>query len=94
MYGEPPAHLRPPQGNLEEDVTALLLPVRNLSQIFGRGKESARKTWCRRQGESPAGFIIDTTFWGFRKMWGQLRTCIVTGSSRARGPLQHYIMGM
>ena len=89
VMAEPPAiyaHLR----QLEEDVTALLVSGSELGRNLVAEKKALEKLGVVVNVRVRHGFIIDQLLDEMREGNYDL---IVTGSSRARGPLQHYIMG-
>ena len=89
VMAEPPAiyaHLR----QLEEDVTALLASGSELGRNLVAEKKALEKLGVAVNVRVRHGFIIDQLLDEMREGSYDL---IVTGSSRARGPLQHYIMG-
>ncbi|PYK60410.1 MAG: hypothetical protein DME43_05535 [Verrucomicrobia bacterium] len=89
VMAEPPAiyaHLR----QLEEDVTALLASGSELGRNLVAEKKALEKLGVVVNVRVRHGFIIDQLLDEMREGNYDL---IVTGSSRARGPLQHYIMG-
>ncbi len=89
VMAEPPAiyaHLM----ELEEDVTALLASGSELGRNLVAEKKALEKLGVVVNVRVRHGFIIDQLLDEMRQGNYDL---IVTGSSRARGPLQHYIMG-
>jgi nucleotide-binding universal stress UspA family protein len=89
VMAEPPAiygHLT----ELEEDVTALLASGSELGRNLVAEKKALEKLGVVVNVRIRHGFIIDQLLDEMREGNYDL---IVTGSSRARGPLQHYIMG-
>jgi len=89
VMAEPPAiyaHLM----ELEEDVNALLASGSELGRNLLAEKKSLEKLGVVVNVRVRHGFIIDQLLDEMREGNYDL---IVTGSSRARGPLQHYIMG-
>jgi nucleotide-binding universal stress UspA family protein len=89
VMAEPPAiyaHLL----ELEEDVTALLASGSELGRNLVAEKKALEKVGVVVNVRVRHGFIIDQLLDEIREGNYDL---IVTGSSRARGPLQHYIMG-
>ena len=89
VMAEPPAiyaHLR----QLEEDVTTLLASGSELGRNLVAEKKALEKLGVVVNVRVRHGFIIDQLLDEMREGNYDL---IVTGSSRARGPLQHYIMG-
>ena len=89
VMAEPPAiyaHLM----ELEEDVTALLASGSELGRNLVAEKKALEKLGVVVNVRVRHGFIIDQLLDEMREGNYDL---IVTGSSRARGPLQHYIMG-
>jgi nucleotide-binding universal stress UspA family protein len=89
VMAEPPAiyaHLR----ELEEDVTTLLASGSELGRNLVAEKKALEKLGVVVNVRVRHGFIIDQLLEEMREGNYDL---IVTGSSRARGPLQHYIMG-
>jgi nucleotide-binding universal stress UspA family protein len=89
VMAEPPAiyaHLR----ELEEDVTTLLASGSELGRNLVAEKKALEKLGVVVNVRVRHGFIIDQLLDEMREGNYDL---IVTGSSRARGPLQHYIMG-
>jgi nucleotide-binding universal stress UspA family protein len=86
---EPPAiyaHLM----ELEEDVTALLASGSELGRNLVAEKKALEKLGVVVNVRVRHGFIIDQLLDEMREGNYDL---IVSGSSRALGPLQHYIMG-
>src|SRR5207248_4951075 len=89
VMAEPPAiyaHLR----QLEEDVTALLASGSELGRNLVAEKKALEKLGVVVNVRVRHGFIIDQLLDEMREGNYDL---IVTGSSRTRGPLHHYIMG-
>jgi len=89
VMAEPPAiyaHLT----ELEEDVTTLLASGSELGRNLVAEKKALEKLAVVVNVRVRHGFIIDQLLDEMREGNYDL---IVTGSSRARGPLQHYIMG-
>ena len=89
VMAEPPAiyaHLT----ELEEDVSALLASGSELGRNLVAEKKALEKHGVVVNVRVRHGFIIDQLLDEIREGDYDL---IVTGSSRARGPLQHYIMG-
>ena len=89
VMAEPPAiyaHLM----ELEEDVNALLASGSELGRNLLAEKKSLEKLGVAVKVRVRHGFIIDQLLDEMREGNYDL---IVSGSSRARGPLQHYIMG-
>jgi nucleotide-binding universal stress UspA family protein len=89
VMAEPPAiyaHLL----ELEEDVTALLASGSELGRNLVAEKKALEKLGVAVNIRVRHGFIIDQLLDEMREGNYDL---IVTGSSRARGPLRHYIMG-
>jgi nucleotide-binding universal stress UspA family protein len=89
VMAEPPAiyaHLM----ELEEDVTALLASGSELGRNLVAEKKALEKLGVVVNVRVRHGFIIDQLLDEMREGNYDL---IVSGSSRARGPLQHYIMG-
>jgi len=89
VMAEPPAiyaHLM----ELEEDVTALLASGSELGRNLVAEKKALEKLGVVVNVRVRHGFIIDQLLDEMREGNYDL---IVTGSSRALGPLQHYIMG-
>jgi nucleotide-binding universal stress UspA family protein len=89
VMAEPPAiyaHLL----ELEEDVTALLASGSELGRNLVAEKKALEKLGVVVNVRVRHGFIIDQLL---DEMGEGDYDLIVTGSSRARGPLRHYIMG-
>ena len=89
VMAEPPAiyaHLM----ELEEDVTALLASGSELGRNLVAEKKALQKLGVVVNVRVRHGFIIDQLLDEMREGNYDL---IVSGSSRARGPLRHYIMG-
>ena len=89
VMAEPPAiyaHLR----QLEEDVTALLASGSELGRNLVAEKKALEKLAVVVNVRVRHGFIIDQLLDEMREGNYDL---IVSGSSRARGPLRHYVMG-
>jgi nucleotide-binding universal stress UspA family protein len=89
VMAEPPAmyaHLI----ELEEDVDALLSSGSELGRNLVAEKKALEKLHVAVRVRVRHGFVVD-------QLLGEMREgnydLIVSGSSRARGPLQHYIMG-
>jgi len=89
VMAEPPAiyaHLL----ELEEDVTALLASGSELGRNLVAEKKALEKFGVVVKVRVRHGFVVDQLLDEMREGNYHL---IVSGSSRARGPLQHYIMG-
>jgi nucleotide-binding universal stress UspA family protein len=89
VMAEPPAiyaHLI----EMEEDVDALLASGSELGRNLAGEKKALEKLGVSVSVQVRHGFIIDQLLNAIRDGNYDL---IVSGSSRARGPLQHYIMG-
>jgi nucleotide-binding universal stress UspA family protein len=74
----------------EEDVDALLAGSSELGQNLLAQKQSLEKLGVKAEVRVRHGIVIDQVFAELREGDHDM---IVTGSSRARGALQHYIMG-
>jgi nucleotide-binding universal stress UspA family protein len=89
VMAEPPAiyaHLI----EMEEDVDALLASHSELGRNLAAEKKALEKLGVAVNVRVRHGFIVDQLLKEIREGDYDL---IVSGSSRARGPLQHYIMG-
>jgi nucleotide-binding universal stress UspA family protein len=75
---------------LEEDVDALLAAGSELGQNLRLQKESLEKLGVRADVRVRHGMVLEQVF---RELRDGGYDMIVTGSSQARGALQHYIMG-
>jgi nucleotide-binding universal stress UspA family protein len=75
---------------LEEDVDALLAGPSELGQNLLAQKQTLEKLGVKTEVRVRHGIVLDQVFAEQREGGHDM---IVTGSSHARGPLQHYIMG-
>jgi nucleotide-binding universal stress UspA family protein len=89
VMAEPPA-IYADLVRLEEDVDALLQSGSELGRNLRAQKESLEKLGVSATVRVRHGFVLDQVFEERRAGEHDL---IVTGSSRARGPWRHYIMG-
>jgi len=89
VMAEPPA-IYADLVRLEEDVDALLQSGSELGLNLRAQKESLEKLGVSATVRVRHGFVLDQVFEELRDGEHDL---VVTGSSRARGPWRHYIMG-
>jgi nucleotide-binding universal stress UspA family protein len=89
VMAEPPA-IYADLVRLEEDVDALLQSDSELGLNLRAQKESLEKLGVSASVRVRHGFVLDQVFEELRDGAHDL---VVTGSSRARGPWRHYIMG-
>jgi nucleotide-binding universal stress UspA family protein len=89
VMAEPPA-IYADLVRLEEDVDALLQSGSELGLNLRAQKESLEKLGVSAAVRVRHGFVLDQVFEELRDGEHDL---VVTGSSRARGPWRHYIMG-
>jgi nucleotide-binding universal stress UspA family protein len=89
VMAEPPA-IYADLVRLEEDVDALLQSSSELGVNLRAQKESLEKLGVSATVRVRHGFVLDQVFEELREGEHDL---VVTGSSRARGPWRHYIMG-
>lgn len=89
VMAEPPA-IYADLVRLEEDVDALLAAGSELGENLRYQKESLEKLGVRADVRVRHGIVLDQVF---SELHGGGYDMIVTGSSQARGALQHYIMG-
>jgi nucleotide-binding universal stress UspA family protein len=89
VMAEPPA-LYADLVAMEEDVDAVLNSRSELGRNLAVEKHALEKRGVKTNVRLRHGFVIDELFAEFNE--GQY-DLIITGSSRARGPLRHYIMG-
>ncbi|MDQ6656095.1 MAG: universal stress protein, partial [Verrucomicrobiota bacterium] len=89
VMAEPPA-IFAELVRLEEDVDALLAGNSELGQNLRAQKESLEKIGVAAEVRVRHGLVLDQVFAELREGGHDM---IVTGSSHARGPLRHYIMG-
>ena len=89
VMAEPPA-IYADLVRLEEDVEALLKSDSELGLNLRAQKESLEKLGVSAAVRVRHGFVLDQVFQELRDGAHDL---VVTGSSRARGPWRHYIMG-
>jgi nucleotide-binding universal stress UspA family protein len=89
VMAEPPA-IYADLVRLEEDVDALLQSGSELGLNLRAQKESLEKLGVSAAVRIRHGFVLDQVFEELRDGEHDL---VVTGSSRARGPWRHYIMG-
>ncbi|MBV9008372.1 MAG: universal stress protein [Verrucomicrobia bacterium] len=89
VMAEPPA-VYAQLAEKEEDVDALLDSGSELGRNLKAEKQSLEKRGVTARVRIRHGFVIEQVFDEMREGHYQL---IVSGSSRARGPLRHYIMG-
>ena len=89
VMAEPPA-IYADLVRLEEDVEALLKSDSELGLNLRAQKESLEKLGVSASVRVRHGFVLDQVFQELRDGEHDL---VVTGSSRARGPWRHYIMG-
>jgi nucleotide-binding universal stress UspA family protein len=89
VMAEPPA-IYADLVRLEEDVDALLAAGSELGQNLRLQKESLEKLGVRADVRVRHGMVLEQVF---RELRDGGYDMIVTGSSQARGALQHYIMG-
>lgn len=75
---------------MEEDVDALLASGSELGQNLGAQKKKLEQLGVQTTIKIRHGIVIDQIF---AEAQAAGHDIIVTGSSRARGPLRHYIMG-
>ena len=89
VMAEPPA-IYADLVRMEEDVESLLAGDSHLGQNLRSQKESLEKLGVTTEVKMRHGIVVDRVFAEQREGEHDL---IVTGSSQARGALQHYIMG-
>jgi nucleotide-binding universal stress UspA family protein len=89
VMAEPPA-IYADLVQMEEDVSALLASGSELGRNLTAEKEALEKLGVVANVRVRHGFVVDQIFDEMREGDYDL---IVSGSSRARGPLRHYIMG-
>ncbi len=89
VMAEPPA-IYADLVQMEEDVDALLASGSELGRNLKAQKQSLEKLGVAANIRVRHGFVIDQVFDELREGEYDL---IVSGSSHARGPLRHYIMG-
>ncbi|MDQ6624742.1 MAG: universal stress protein [Verrucomicrobiota bacterium] len=89
VMAEPPA-IYADLVRLEEDVDALLAAGSELGQNLRLQKERLEKMGVRADVRVRHGIVLEQVF---RELHDGGYDMIVTGSSQARGALQHYIMG-
>ncbi len=89
VMAEPPA-IYADLARLEEDVEGLLAGESELGRNLRTQKEGLEKLGVPVAVRVRQGFVLDEVF---RELAEGDYDLIVTGSSQARGPLRHYIMG-
>jgi nucleotide-binding universal stress UspA family protein len=89
VMAEPPA-IYADLVQMEEDVDALLASGSELGQNLGAQKKRLEQLGVPTEVRVRHGLVVDQIF---AEVEGAGHDMIVTGSSRARGPLRHYIMG-
>lgn len=89
VMAEPPA-IYADLVRLEEDVDALLASGSELGQNLDAQKKKLEQLGVQTAVKVRHGIVIEQIFAEVRSAGHDM---IVTGSSRARGPLRHYIMG-
>ncbi len=75
---------------MEEDVDSLLASGSELGRNLSAQKQTLEKMGVKTQVRVRHGLVVEQVFAESSEGTYDL---IVSGSSRARGPLQHYIMG-
>lgn len=89
VMAEPPA-IFADLVRLEEDVEGLLTSGSELGRNLSAQRQSLEKIGVPAEIRVRHGFVIDQVF---NEVQAGGHDVIVTGSSQARGPLRHYIMG-